>query len=141
MTDTSYDNAGRLTADALQLALCLDSFTTLDLAERVGHTVQQGQQKLAEFRRRRSVLTVSRADGPIIDWVLDAVDARLAFLKSLDAAMCGTSPNETPQQEPQQLRCGASGQSTAASNPKSQPDTRESRPGILGFYSGDDQAA
>lgn len=52
MAETSDDTASRLTADTLQLAISLDSFTTFDLAERIGRALQQGNQDLKELERR-----------------------------------------------------------------------------------------
>lgn len=94
MTTTSIDGPSRLTADALHLALSLDSFTTLDWAERIGPSIQQGKIQLAELQRRRDLLIVTRDDGAIIGWLLETIDARLKFLECLLAAMCPTTQNE-----------------------------------------------
>ena len=56
----AIDNADRLTADAFHLAISLDSFTTLDWAERIGPAVQRGSQQLASLQRRRELLSVRR---------------------------------------------------------------------------------
>ena len=98
MAETSDDTAGRLTADALQLAISLDSFTTFDLVERIGRALQQGNQDLKELERRHESLIVSRTDEATLGWVLDAINARLIFLERLDAEMFATnSRKEKPQ--------------------------------------------
>jgi hypothetical protein len=79
----TIDNADRLTADALHLAISLDSFTTLDWVERIGPAVRRGSQELAGLERRRALLNVRRCDDAIIDWMLETIDARLKFLQSL----------------------------------------------------------
>ena len=79
----AIDNADRLTAKALHLAISLDSFTTLDWVERIGPAVRRGSQELAGLERRRALLSPRRCDDPILDWVLETIDARLKFLQSL----------------------------------------------------------
>jgi hypothetical protein len=79
----TIDNADRLTADALHLAISLDSFANLDWAERIGPAVRRGSQELAGLERRRALLSVRRSDDAILDWVLETIDARLKFLQSL----------------------------------------------------------
>lgn len=88
MTETSDDTAGRLTADALQLAILPDSITTFDWAERIGPAFQQGNEKLKELERRHESLILSRADEAALGWVLEAITARLIFLSRLNAEMC-----------------------------------------------------
>lgn len=82
MADTA-DSADRLTADALHVAISLDSFTTLDWAERIAPAVGQGNQALSELQRRRAALKVRRCDEAMIDWILEVIDTRLKFLQSL----------------------------------------------------------
>ena len=82
MADTG-DSADRLTADALHIAISLESFTTLDWAERIAPAVRQGNQALADLQRRRASLRMRRCDDAIIDWMLEVIDARLTFLQSL----------------------------------------------------------
>lgn len=127
MTDSSNYNARRLTADALHLAVSLDSFTTVDWAGRVSPALQQGKEKLAELQQQRHALTMSRSDGAIIDWVLEAIRARLDFLERLDAAMGRTSLEDKP------------GASEARESRTAR--VRESRAGVLEFRAGDDRAA
>jgi hypothetical protein len=100
---TDNDSAGRLTVDALHLAISLDSFTTFDWTERIGPAVQYGKQKLTELQRQRDSLIVTRADGAIIDWLLEMINARLVFVERLHASMCRTGPNEKPQPRPGQI--------------------------------------
>ena len=88
---TDHDSAGRLMADALDLAISLDSFTTLDWAERIGPAVHHGKQKLTGLQRLRDSLIVTRADGEIIDWVLEMINARLNSVERLHASMCRTT--------------------------------------------------
>lgn len=97
MSHTSADSACSLTSDALHLAISLDSFTTLDLAGRIGPAVQRGKQQVAEFRRRRVVLILTRADSAIIGWLLETIDDRLSFLERLNTAMCRCCPEEQKQ--------------------------------------------
>ena len=125
MTDPSNYNAGRLTSDALHLAVSLDSFTTVDWAGRVSPALERSQEKLAELRQARASLTLSRADGAIVDWVLEAIHARLDSLERLDAAMGRSSAQEKP---------GGVRDNRAAG-------VRESHPGGLEFHAGDDRAA
>ena len=66
----SADSADRLIADALHLAGSLEAFTTLDWAERIAPPVQQGNQALAQLRRRRESLTGSRWDDAIIAFAI-----------------------------------------------------------------------
>lgn len=73
------DNADRLTADAFHLAISLDSFTTLDWAERIGPAVQRGSRQLVSLQRRRESLSVRRCDDAVIDCMLETIDARLNF--------------------------------------------------------------
>lgn len=140
---TDNDSAGRLTADALDLAVSLDSLTTLDWAERIGPVVQHGKQKLTELQRRRDWLIVTRADGAIIDWVLETINARLNFVERLHASICGTSPNDKPRASPGQTpRCPIE-QSDA---PSPHRETRsvtvgQSCHGAAEFRAGHDQAA
>lgn len=86
---TDRDSAGCVTADALHLAIALDSFTTRDWAETIGPAIEQGRHKLAELGRRRASLMVTRADGAVVDWVLEALHDRVNFLERLDRAMTG----------------------------------------------------
>jgi len=92
------DNADRLTADAFHLAISLDSFTTLDWAERIGLAVQRGGQQLVSLQRRRELLRLHRCDDAIIDCVLDTIDARLNFLQSL---LTPTMQNQECRSQPQ----------------------------------------
>lgn len=127
MTDPSNYNTGRLTADALHLAVSLDSFTTVDWAGRVSPALQRSKEKLAELRQLRHSLTMSRADGAVIDWVLEVVRARLDFLERLDSAMGRTSLENKPgSNETRESREGR---------------VREPRAGVLEFQVGDDRAA
>jgi hypothetical protein len=137
------DSAGRLTADALHLAVSLDSFTTLDWAEGIGPAVRHGKQKLTELQRRRDWLIVTRADGAIIDWVLETIDARLNFLERLHASMCRTRPNEKPQPRPSQISHCSFEQSDASSSHRETRSVavRQSCYRALESYAGDDQAA
>lgn len=82
MAETT-DDADRLTADAFHLAISLDSFATLDWAERIGPAIQRGSQQLVCLQRRRELLSVNRCDGAIVDWMLETIDARLHFLHLL----------------------------------------------------------
>lgn len=97
MTDFLKDSAARLTAAALDLAVSLDSFTTLDWAEQIGPAVRQGHQKLAGLQRQRDTLIVSQTDGVIIEWLLETISARLNFLERLDAALGQCGSKEKPQ--------------------------------------------
>lgn len=136
MTDTPPTNASRLRADALCLAVSLDSFITVDWAEGIGPAVQQGKQKLQEMRRQRHSLMVTGADSAVIDWVLEALHARLRFLERLDAAMCRVCP--TGKTEPERVPQASS----EPSDQERRPATgREPRPGVLDLYPGDDRAA
>ncbi|HEV2462357.1 MAG TPA: hypothetical protein VGT04_01000 [Acidobacteriaceae bacterium] len=87
MAETSDDTAGRLTADALQLAISLDSFTTFDLAERIEPVFQHGYQQLKELKQRHESLLVSRADEATLGWILETINVRLSFLERLNAEM------------------------------------------------------
>lgn len=127
---TDHDSAGCVTADALHLAIALDSFTTRDWVETIGPAVEQGRQKLAELWRRRSALMVTRADGAVIDWVLETLHDRVNFLERLDAAMAGA------ESEPS----GSAQLSTWMSHRR--PETVwESCSEVLAFYAGGDRAA
>ena len=79
----AIDNADRLTADAFHLAISLDSFTTLDWAERIGPAVLRGGEQLISLQRRRESLSIRRCDDAIINWMLETIDARLSFLQAL----------------------------------------------------------
>lgn len=83
MNGSLADNADRLTADALHLAMSLDSFATLDWAERIGLALHQSTCQLEDLERRRELLTVSRADDAIIDWLFEAIHDRMQFLEGL----------------------------------------------------------
>lgn len=141
MTDTSTDSACRLTEDALHLAVSLDSFTTLDLAERIGPAVQRGRRRLADLQRRRVLLTLARADGAIIGWVLETISARLNFLERLNTGLCRSSQGEIEQEG--QVPCDSSDHSDASSsNRENQCGTvREPRRGLLKFPLGGGHAA
>jgi hypothetical protein len=83
MNDASHDNADRLAADALQLAISLDSFTTLDWVERVRPAVQQGSRRLAGLQRRRESLTIPCYRDAVVDWMLEVIGTRLVSLQLL----------------------------------------------------------
>lgn len=82
MYQTAND-ADRLTADAFHLAISLEPFVTLDWTEQIGTAVHEASQQLTELQRRRQLLIASRCDDAVIDWMLEAIDARLTFLRSL----------------------------------------------------------
>lgn len=83
MRDESGDSADRLAEDALHLALALDSFTSLDWAERLGPAIRRGNAIFAELQQRRELLTVCREDDAIADWLLETINSRLKFLELL----------------------------------------------------------
>lgn len=101
MTYATEDSAGRLTADAVHLAISLDSLTTMDWVERIGPVVQCATHTLADLQRRYASLATRRADGALIDWILDTIDARLTFLQHLSRRCGDASP---PQQREQNHR-------------------------------------
>ncbi|HLJ77326.1 MAG TPA: hypothetical protein VKT75_07930 [Acidobacteriaceae bacterium] len=82
MIDASNRSADLL-AEALQLAISLDSFTTFDWAETIGPAVLNGSEKLRELERRQESLTVSGTDEATLGWVLEAIHGRLIFLDRL----------------------------------------------------------
>lgn len=139
MIDTSCDSAGRLTADAVNLAISLDSFMTFDWADSVGPAVQRSKQTLAGLQRRRDSLIVTHADGAIIDWVLETINARLKFLDSLNDAMRPPGPNENSEQAPGQT----GDQSDTSSSPRKCPHGTVRKPayGTLKLLLGYDHAA
>lgn len=83
MPNPMVDTSDHLVADALHLAISLDSFTTLDWLERIEPAVQHADVELAALQRRRALLILSRADDAIVDWTLEVINARVAFLKQL----------------------------------------------------------
>lgn len=83
MYDAAADNADRLTADAFHLAVSLEPLMTLDWAERIGAVTREASQQLTDLQKRRDLLALSRCGDAFIDWMLDAIDARLNFLQSL----------------------------------------------------------
>jgi len=98
MTDVSGDSADRVTEDALHLALALDSFTSLDWAERLGPAIRRGNALLAALQQRRELLTFCRADDAIIDWLLETISSRLKFLELLHSR--NTQSRVSPRAEP-----------------------------------------
>jgi hypothetical protein len=85
MQSATPNTLERLTADALQLAISLDSFATVAWVERIGPAVQQGSKRLKELERRQASLVVSRADEAVLGWVIEAIGARLTYLERLSS--------------------------------------------------------
>lgn len=83
MNGARGDGIDRLAAEALHLAISLDSFTTPDWAERLGPAIQRANEQLAALQQRRELLTVNRADDAFIDWTLEMIQSRLKFLEVL----------------------------------------------------------
>ena len=103
MAETSDDTAGRLTADALQLAISLDSFTTFDLAERIEPVFQHGYQQLKELKQRHESLLVSRADEATLGWILETIQCASKFPGT---PQCRNVPPEPRKKSPGSLKTG-----------------------------------
>lgn len=101
MTISPKLSADRLAAETAELAFSLSSFTTLDWIDRIGPAVQRSKEKFLDLQRQRDLLILSRADAEGIDWVFQALHARLDFLQRLHAAMCEPGPLGCRHSEPE----------------------------------------
>lgn len=77
-----YDQrADRFMLDVLRLAYALDGVSTWDWPDSIAQAARQGYMIFAKLLLRRSSVYLSAEDQNLMDWVLDAIRARLRSLE------------------------------------------------------------
>ena len=67
--------------DTMRLAFALDAVSARDLPDSIAQAARQGHLIFAELLLRRASVCLTPEDAALMDWVLDAIRARLKFLE------------------------------------------------------------
>lgn len=83
MTDPKWDDPRQYVADVLNLHASLDLVNTEDDLQGITRTLIQGKERYFELVFRRLSLEFGQKEAAVALWMLDVVQARLAFLDRL----------------------------------------------------------
>ena len=83
MTHPKWDDPSRYVADVLNLHASLDVVTSEDDLQRITRALIQGKERYFDLVFRRLSLDFGQKEAAIALWMLDIVQARLAFLDRL----------------------------------------------------------
>ena len=81
MLAPQQERADRFMLDTIRLAFALDSVSARDWPDAIDQAARDGYVLFAELLHRRTSILLAREDDTLIDWVLDAIRARLKFLE------------------------------------------------------------
>lgn len=81
MADAHEPRADRFMLDTMRLAFALDAVSTRDWPDGIAQAIRQGYLMFAELLLRRMSVALNPEDETLMDWVLEAIRARLQSLE------------------------------------------------------------